>query len=151
MAANNEALREAFDGFAVTRKEKKDPLRSLLFGTVWLAFVSPADSNRDTTGRTLRLSTETEEERDEREEQERRDGHLSRNHPKWIRSAVTCSKTILQLERQGRGPGPALRERFPSPSMANCSDIAAALLDVAFSKGLVKDTCTEFKKWLSKY
>lgn len=148
MPHNNQSLRELFEDFAVERNERRLRLHSLLFGVVWLCFLSGEQQNTDNTGRTLRLSTETEEERAQREEQETRDGHRSRNNPRWIRDAVFCTKKILEMGKSSRGPAVTLKEKFPSPTLQDCPALAMALLDVARANGLENETSTDFRKWI---
>lgn len=153
MAANDQQLRDTFAGYAVVvaeRKERRDALKSLLFGIVWLCFVCK-EQDRERMGRTLRLATETDEEKVGREEQEERDGRLSKNNPCWIRNAVYCSKKILELAKSQTGPATAIVEAFPYPILEDCAAMASMLLEIALANGLGKETSAELKSWLGMF
>lgn len=151
MAEENESLRNIFSSFAVHKKERRDPFKSLLFGTVWLTFLCEDKEDHEKTGRTLRLSTETEMEREERQSQEESDRHRARNHPTWIRSSVFCSTKLRKMEEKEEGPAVDLREKYPSPTLEDCPKIATELLEIALENGLEKETCMDFKAWLGRF
>jgi len=149
--AENISLRNAFEDYAMVKKEKRNVLKSLLFGTVWLSFLTKENGDKENTGRSLRLSTETHDEREAREEQEQRMGGRSRNNPTWIRNAVFCSKKIQELEKVNQGPAPLMKEAFPSPTLEDSAKMASLLLEVAIANGLEKETSAAFKTWLSEW
>lgn len=144
------SLRDVFEGFAVTKMHKRDRLKTLLFGITWLTFICNPGEDKEKTGRTLRLATETEEEMRLREEQEEGQGGRSRNNPGWIRDAVFCSKKILDLHKSKRGPGPLMEKKFPSRTLEHCPAMALTLLEIARENGLETETMANFKKWISK-
>jgi hypothetical protein len=143
-------LRDLFEEFAVTKRQRRDRLRSLVFGVVWLIFFCGNEEDKEKTGRKLRLSTETDEEKRQREEQEEQQGGRSRNNPGWIRDAAFCAKKVLDLEKSKKGPAPVLKKKFPSPTLQDCPAMALALLEIAVQNGLEKETSTDFRKWMSK-
>lgn len=150
MADEDQALRAVFEAYAIRKKITRDPLKSLLFGVVWLTFICDLSQDKEKTGRMLRLSTETDREKEERIEAEAEDQRRSRNNPSWIRTAVYCSRRIQEMEKQGKGPAVSLRKKYPAPTLQDCPEMASVLREEAVENGLEKETSTEFKKWLGK-